>query len=1258
MLELGMTAKMRPQTVEQLPNIISELKADPTMAQKVLHDVNRTVGMIKKAENGEKIKLIEKPSEKRQQAWASQFPIDKVPSTFTQISMLKDDQGKWTLAAKPENAHTFAVHPSREDVSLYFDMMKNDHDETHVNEFKTQFAQKYYSVVAANPEKEANIFRSNASQDALDLISKVNAFKTKDNKILLVATIGDEKQKSVQINQSQWQRMWLADDKQDYKTHLAAILYSDVLAGKLEEMKRSISPDVEGTQLHEENEHREYHEEEKRQQQQMSNVPPIIKQYNDLKQKHPDALLLFRCGDFYETYKEDAVKASNILGITLTKHSKRMDEEGKPLKMAGFPYHALDTYLPKLIRAGERVAICDQLESPRQKTSQQEENKPNFINSLTGKVAGVTINTSSSGVGGASKVILRGNKSISQSSNALYVIDGIPMYNFGGGGGTEFDSRGATESIADINPEDIESMSVLTGAAAAALYGSEAANGAVMITTKKGQAGRLKATFSSNTEFLNPFVLPDFQNRYGTGLNGQRSGSSIYSWGEKLRREARYGYTPNDYFETGHVYTNAVTVSGGTDKNQTYFSAASVNSDGIIPNNEYDRYNFTFRNTSYFLKDRLKLDASASYIYQKDQNMTNQGVYSNPLVPAYLFPRGENFDLYRRFERYNEGTKLMEQFWSTDMEGGDLRMQNPYWINYRNLRNTDKKRYMLSFSASYDILPWLNVAGRVRLDNSNSLYTQKLYASSNTTITDGGKNGHYTEARAYDTQTYADLMVNINKTFGEDWSLNANIGASINNIKTDELSYRGPIQENGLPNIFNVFDLDDTKKRAEKVGWHDQTQSIFASVEVGWKQMLYLTVTGRNDWASQLANSPESSFFYPSVGLSWVPTATFNMPDAISYLKIRGSIASVGMPFPRHLTVPTYEYDATNKVWKDKTHYPIGDLKPERTITYEVGLDARLWQHINLSASWYRADTKNQTFDPSLPPSSSYTTIYLQTGHVRNTGVELSLGYDNQWRDFRWTTNFTYSWNKNEIRELAANAVNPVTGESLNLTKLDIKGLGKAKYILKEGGTLGDLYTTSNLRYNENGYVEVDNAGNLQVTDEGEDIYLGSVFPDANLAWRNDFSWKGINLGVLFTARLGGVCYSATQANLDLYGVSEASAAARDAGGVLINGREMVDAQKWYQAIGSQSGLPQYYLYSATNVRLQELSLGYTLPTKWFRDKMRMTVSFVGRNLWMIYCKAPFDPEAVASTGLNYQGIDYFMMPSMRSLGFNVKFQF
>lgn len=879
----------------------------------------------------------------------------------------------------------------------------------------------------------------------------------------------------------------------------------------------------------------------------------------------------------------------------------------------------------------------------------------NFINSLAGKVAGVAINTSSSGVGGASKVVLRGNKSISQSSNALYVIDGIPMYNFGGGGGTEFDSKGASESIADLNPEDIQSISVLTGAAAAALYGSQAANGAVMITTKKGQSGKLKVSFSSNTEFLSPFRLPEFQNRYGTGLGGKTGNSGTYSWGPFIPESARYCYSPKDYFETGHTYTNAFSISGGTDKNQTYFSAAAVNSDGIIPNNIYDRYNFTFRNTSYFLKDKLKLDASASYIMQKDQNMTNQGVYANPLTSAYLFPRGENFDLYRNFERYNSGTKLMEQFWGDDL-AGDLRMQNPYWINYRNLRNNNKRRYMLSLNVSYDILDWLNIAGRVRIDNANNLYTQKYYATTEATISEGGKNGHYTEARTYDTQTYADIMVNVNKSW-QDWSLVANLGASLNDIKTDELRYGGPIQENGLANVFNVFDLDDTKKRASKSGWHDQTRSIFGSLELGWKKMLYLTLTGRNDWASQLAGSSSKSFFYPSAGLSWIPTGLWDM-GALSYLKVRGSVASVGMPFPRFLTIPTYEYDATSKIWKDKTHYPIGDLKPERTLTYEVGLEARLWQDLSINLSWYLADTYNQTFDPQLPPSSSYSTIYLQTGSVRNTGVEASVGYNHTWHGFTWDSNFTFSWNRNEILELAGDAKNPITGEALNLPKLDIKALGKAKYVLKQGGSLGDLYTTSAIMGSDKGYIEVDENGNITIDDIGTDIFLGSVFPKYNLAWRNDLSYKGIHLGFLFSGRIGGVCYSATQANLDLYGVSEASAGARDAGGVLVNGREWMDAQKWYQAIGSQSGLPLYYTYSATNFRLQELSIGYTLPRKLFRDKCSLTISAVGHNLWMIYCKAPFDPEAIASTGNNYQGIDYFMMPSLRSMGFNIKLDF
>ncbi len=880
----------------------------------------------------------------------------------------------------------------------------------------------------------------------------------------------------------------------------------------------------------------------------------------------------------------------------------------------------------------------------------------NFINSLNGKVAGVNINSSSSGVGGASKVVMRGTKSIEQSSNALYVIDGIPMFNFGGGGGTEFDSRGKTESIADLNPDDIESISVLTGAAAAALYGSNAANGAIVITTKRGQVGKLQVSVNSNTEFSKPFALPEFQNRYGTGTRGKTGGTTTLSWGPLLNNAARTGFEPKEFFDTGLIFTNSVTLSTGTDKNQTFFSAASVNSQGIVPNNRYNRFNFTFRNTTNFLNDRMKLDVGASYIIQNDRNMTNQGVYSNPIVPVYLFPRSDDFSLIKVFERWDPARKINTMFWPQGE--GDLRMQNPYWIAYRNLRLNQKKRYMLSAQLSYDITDWLNIAGRVRVDNSHTKYEQKLYASSNATITEESTQGHYTIAKPDETQTYADVLANINKRFG-DYSLVANVGASIVNNKYEELSYRGPIREKGIPNVFNVFDLDNAKKKARQDEWQEQTQSVFASVEVGWKSMLYLTLTGRNDWASQLANSSTSSFFYPSVGLSGIISEMVQMPSFIDYMKVRGSFSSVGMPYPRNLTSPTYEYNETTQSWKPKTHYPIGDLKPERTNSWELGLDMRLFKDFNLGLSWYLANTFNQTFDPQISVSSGYTTIYLQTGYVRNTGLELSLGYGHTWNNhFRWESNFTLSHNKNKIKELVRNYVHPETGELINKDRLDVGGLGKARFILKEGGTLGDLYTQSDLKRDDNGMIDIDPTGAVNIENNLPDIKLGSVFPKANLAWNNRFSWKGISLNALFTARIGGIVYSATEAAMDQYGVSERSALARDNGGVLVNGRTLVDAENYFTKIGSESGLPQYYTYSATNVRLQEASIGYTIPRKWLGNVCDIQVSVIGRNLWMIYNKAPFDPESVATTDNYYQGIDYFMLPSTRNIGFNVKINF
>lgn len=880
----------------------------------------------------------------------------------------------------------------------------------------------------------------------------------------------------------------------------------------------------------------------------------------------------------------------------------------------------------------------------------------NFINSLNGKVAGVNINSSSSGVGGASKVVMRGTKSIEQSSNALYVIDGIPMFNFGGGGSMENGSQGVTESIADINPDDIESISVLTGAAAAALYGSNAANGAIVINTKRGKVGKLQVSVSSNTEFAKPFVLPHFQNRYGTGSSGKAGNSTTLSWGTLLNDASRRNYEPRDFFDTGITYTNSITLSTGTDKNQTFFSAAAVNSEGIVPNNRYNRFNFTFRNTTNFLNDRMKLDVGASYIIQNDRNMTNQGAYSNPIVPVYLFPRGDDFNLIKVFERWEPARKIKTMFWPQGE--GDLRMQNPYWIAYRNLRTNDKKRYMLSASLSYDITDWLNISGRVRVDNSSTKYEQKLYASSNTTLTEGSAQGFYAISKPDETQVYADALANINKRLG-DYSIVVNIGASIVDNKYDELSYRGPIRANGIPNVFNVFDLDNTQKKARQDEWEEQTQSIFASAEVGWKSMLYLTLTGRNDWASQLANSSSTCFFYPSIGLSAVVSEMVKLPSFVDYLKVRSSFSSVGMPYPRNLTSPTFEYDETTQTWKPKTHYPIGDLKPERTDSWEFGLDMRLFKDFNLSLSWYLANTFNQTFDPKISVSSGYTTIYLQTGYVRNQGVELSFGYGHTWKkDFRWQSNFILSHNKNKIIELVKDYIHPETGEPINKDRLDVGGLGKARFILKTGGSLGDLYTQSDLKRDDNGMVEISPAGTLVTVNNRPDIKLGSVFPKCNLAWNNQFSWKGFNISALVTARIGGIVYSATAAAMDQYGVSESSAVARDNGGVLVNGRNRVDAQTWFTAIGSQSGLPQYYTYSATNIRLQEAAIGYTLPRKWLHDVCDIQLSVVGRNLCMIYNKAPFDPEAVATTGNYYQGIDFFMLPSTRNVGLNVKINF
>ena len=389
----------------------------------------------------------------------------------------------------------------------------------------------------------------------------------------------------------------------------------------------------------------------------------------------------------------------------------------------------------------------------------------NFVNGLTGKVAGVSINRSSSGIGGATRVVMRGAKSIVGNNNVLYVVDGMPIGNPSKGEiNNDYSTPGGGEGISDFNPEDIESLSILTGPAAAALYGSSAANGVILINTKKGQEGKLKISISNNTEFMTPYVMPEFQNRYGNAKG------SYKSWGEMLQQPSTF--RPKDFFKTGANIMNAANFSVGNKNNQTFVSVATTNSTGIIPNNEYYRYNFTLRNTASMLNDKLHLDLGASYVLQGDQNMLSAGRYFNPLVPLYLFPRGEDFEAVKVYERYDTNRKFPIQEWSYGDQG--LNLENPYWIVNREMFVSKKKRYMFYANVKYDILSWLNIAGRIRVDNTNTTSERKLHASTIKLHAQSDK-GAYNRSMEEYQQTYADIMLNVNKNFGN-FNLTANAG--------------------------------------------------------------------------------------------------------------------------------------------------------------------------------------------------------------------------------------------------------------------------------------------------------------------------------------------------------------------------------------------------------------------------------------------------------------------------------------------------
>ena len=864
----------------------------------------------------------------------------------------------------------------------------------------------------------------------------------------------------------------------------------------------------------------------------------------------------------------------------------------------------------------------------------------NFMNSLSGKVAGVNINASSAGMGGAARVVMRGPKSITQSNGALYVIDGVPVTNTSQGEVTNgrYSSQPGSEGIADVNPEDIESISVLSGPAAAALYGSAAAQGVIMITTKKGKEGRIQVSVSNSTQFNRPFVMPEFQTSYVNRRN------EVTSWGSKA--ESQFGtYEPKNFFNTGTNIQNNVALTVGSDKNQTYLSVGTTNAKGIIPNNAYNRYNFTFRNTTHFLDDKLTFDFGFNYIIERDRNLTAQGEYYNPLTAVYLFPRGESFEAVRTYELWDQTRGIYMQNWNF---GDALSMQNPYWVANRMVRSNNKGRYMVNGTLKYQVSKWLDITGRLRWDDAATKQEDKRYAST-INLFAHSPYGFYGYDKINDQSLYGDLMANINKSW-EAFSIGANIGTSFSRTKYDVTGFQGGLKAPSnlfTPNAIDYSQVTNDNRPIFELNKH-YINSVFANVELGWRSMLYLTLTGRTDWDSALNNTAKSSFFYPSVGMSAVISQMAKMPEFINYLKVRGSWASVGSAIKPNISSPwRYKYNPSSGTYSTVTYKFPKTFYPERTNSWEAGLTARFFKNaLTLDVTLYQSNTKKQTFLRSITAGGGYSQEYIQTGNVRNRGLELSLGYNHNWGEFGWNSSFTYSMNRNKIINLLDDP-----NEVLNMG-----GLNGINIILKKGGTMGDVYTSSDFKRDADGNIALSGSNNVMQESLSNPVYRGSVLPKGNIGFSNDFTYKGFNLGFLVTARFGGIVMSQTQAILDQYGVSKASADARDNGGVSVNSGK-VDAEGYYSVVGGSNPIWSEYIYSATNARLQEAHLSYTFP-KTLLKSVQLTLGLTAHNLFMIYNKAPFDPEATASTGTYYQGFDYFMQPSLRSVGFNVNLKF
>lgn len=875
---------------------------------------------------------------------------------------------------------------------------------------------------------------------------------------------------------------------------------------------------------------------------------------------------------------------------------------------------------------------------------------PNMVNAMTGKSAGVVI-TKGGTVGGSSKIVIRGNKSIMGNNQPLYVIDGVPMNNANGDqAGTLYQAFDGGDAISNLNPDDIESMNILKGASAAALYGSQAANGVVLITTKSGKDGKTVVDFSSTTTFENVMSTPSIQGEYGQA----DPGVSIDSWGPKSSTASNSHV--DDFFRTGVNLINSVSLTSGDDKTQYFLSYANTNASGVTPENDLKKHNFNLR-ASRKVSDKIKVDAGVNYISQKINNRPYSGFYFNPILNTYMFPVGDDFNKYKEYEVYDQSRNMMVQNYPYTGAPGGYTQQNPYWITNRNQNENTRNRFIGRVSVNYDIVEGLNAQVRMTYDRTDDKYEQRLNATTVNVL--ATENGEYTTKNGVSSQLYTDFLLNYNKNFNENVEFNATLGANYIQRQTSSTYqssqidlYGNVLTSAGLhyANVFTTANMSGTFAKNESL-MDSRSQAVFATAQVGYKNTLFFDATGRTEWSSTLTD-PTQPFFFPSLGVTYVLTESIEPTDFFSYAKFRGSYSEVGnaLPFgvsnmnPPRIILP----DGSIKV-PDAS--PLHELTPERTKSWEIGADFRFFNSaLTMDLTYYNALSVDQLFTINAPVGHGTKLAYINGGKIRNSGIELALGYNLETASgFTWSPSINFSKNINEVVELS----DELEGNEVIISSLDQTKIYQLK--VKEGGAFGDMYGYKFQR-DDNGNIEKDATTGAPIRTE-ETEYLGNANPDLMLGFNNRFSYNNFTLSFLIDGRFGGQVVSMTEALLDGNGLSQRTADARNSGNFTSGGTEF-EPETYYKTSGGINPIAEQYTYSATNIRLREMSFGYSIPTENVKWISKFSLSVVARNLFFLYKDAPYDPDLSMSAGNGLQGLDAFNAPSTRTIGFGLNVSF